>query len=36
MRKSNYKTWHGLGLIKDLSVSFGTGIENNTYMTMVS
>ena len=27
VRRSNYKAWRSLGFIKDLSVSFGTGIE---------
>ena len=36
VRRSNYKAWRSLGFINDLSVSFGTGIENDTYMTMVS
>ena len=36
VRRSNYKTWRSLGFINDLNVSFGTGIENDTNMTMVS
>ena len=36
MRRSNYKAWRSLGFINDLSVSFGTGIENYTDMTTVS
>ena len=36
VRRSNYKAWRSLGFINDLSVSFGTGIENDVDMTMVS
>ena len=36
VRRSNNKAWRSLGFINDLSVSFGTGIENDTHMTMVS
>ena len=36
MRRSNYKAWRSFGFINDLSVSFGTGIENDVDMTMVS
>ena len=36
VKKSNYKAWRSLGFIHDLSVSFGTGIENDIYMTMMS
>ena len=35
-KRSNYKVWRSLGCIHDLSVSFGTGIENDVHMTMVS
>ena len=36
VRRSKYKAWRSLGFICDLSVSFDTGIENDTYMKMVS
>ena len=36
VRRSNYKAWRSLGFINDLSVSFGTGIENDRHMKMVS
>ena len=36
VRRSNYKAWRSLGFINDLSVSFGTGIENDVHMKMVS
>ena len=34
--RSNNKVWYSLGFINDLSVSFGTGIENDVHITMVS
>ena len=36
VRRSNYKAWRSLGFINDLNVSFGTGIENDIDMKMVS